>query len=346
MRKLALLGCLALCLFISKSAFGGTEGAILEVKSPVDGSVWTATSGEGISRVGRNGKTLHYGISSGSLGSDTVLSLFFDKDNVLWVLDASLRLSTYTSTEGFTAVNEGVTSLGFNFETNQIYFTKRNQKALYTVSEGKIADILFSPSEEFAVQSPSAPQKSHSHGVYFLLAALAFLVGCAITYIIFKASKKSSRAAQIEAPVQQQKKEVVKEEQKEPEVLPVAQDETPAQETKPEVPKVEEEPREFTKLVLNLVKEHLHEPDFGVEAIAEITGISRIHVNRKLKAEGAPAPSVMLKKERMEKAQELLRSGLYSIAEISKLCGFRTPAYFATAFKEYFGCPPSDFLAK
>ena len=106
------------------------------------------------------------------------------------------------------------------------------------------------------------------------------------------------------------------------------------------------EPGEFTKLVIGLVKEHLSDPDFGVETIAEITGMSRIHVNRKLKSEGAPAPSAMVKKERMDKAEQLLRSGQYSIADISKLCGFRTPAYFATAFKDFYGCTPTEFLSK
>lgn len=352
--------------FVTLPALDVSAGPICEVTSPVDGSVWTGTAGEGLIRTGRNGKVIQYGLSTGQLGSDTIYSLFFDADDVLWILDASMRLSTYSSTWGFAAVRDSVSFLSANSSDGAVYYTVGD--TLFSAQNGKIAAVLFSPDFDFPAPQPVQPQKSDSHGLPFYVCILAFLAGCVISYIIYMLTGSRKKAAPktvfvpvsvpapaptpatapapaptpAPAPAPAPKVSV-----QEVPVIQAEEPSAPVETAQEEVtPKIENEPGEFTKLVIGLVKEHLSDPDFGVETIAEIMGMSRIHVNRKLKSEGAPAPSAMVKKERMDKAEQLLRSGQYSIADISRLCGFRTPAYFATAFKEFFGCTPTDFLSK
>lgn len=70
-------------------------------------------------------------------------------------------------------------------------------------------------------------------------------------------------------------------------------------------------------------------------------GITRVHLNRKLKEAGAPAPKMILKKARMEKALTMLREGL-PVSDVYAACGFSSASYFSSAFKEYFGYTPSD----
>lgn len=53
----------------------------------------------------------------------------------------------------------------------------------------------------------------------------------------------------------------------------------------------------------------------------------------------------MLKEVRMKHARALLDEGKLSVAEISLACGFSTPSYFSTAFREYYGKTPSEYLA-
>lgn len=101
----------------------------------------------------------------------------------------------------------------------------------------------------------------------------------------------------------------------------------------------------FTKTVLDLIDQNLSNPQFDVDSIAEITGMSRIHVNRKLKSEGSPSPSVLLKDARMSLASRLLKEAKVSVKDVGIACGFSRPSYFATAFKDYFGVSPSDFQA-
>ncbi|WP_138502471.1 helix-turn-helix domain-containing protein [Nostoc sp. PA-18-2419] len=48
--------------------------------------------------------------------------------------------------------------------------------------------------------------------------------------------------------------------------------------------------------------------------------------------------------KRMEQAQQCLRSGNYTVAQVANLLGYSNPAHFATAFKRQFGIAPSECL--
>ena len=100
----------------------------------------------------------------------------------------------------------------------------------------------------------------------------------------------------------------------------------------------------FGEQVLKLVEDNLDNPDFGVEQISEALGISRVHVNRRLKSETGFSPSLVVKTLRMEQARILLSDGNHTIAQVATSCGFSSASYFSTAFKDYYGISPSDFL--
>ncbi|MBO4755210.1 MAG: helix-turn-helix transcriptional regulator, partial [Bacteroidales bacterium] len=100
----------------------------------------------------------------------------------------------------------------------------------------------------------------------------------------------------------------------------------------------------FGASVLSLIDSHLDNPNYGVEQISEDLGLSRIHLNRRLKAETDFSPSTVLKAVRMNQAVQLLMDGNHTIAEVASSCGFSTASYFSTAFKDYFGASPSDYM--
>ena len=52
-----------------------------------------------------------------------------------------------------------------------------------------------------------------------------------------------------------------------------------------------------------------------------------------------------LTEQRMKQAEELLRSGKLSIAEVANLIGYSQPASFAAVFKRKFGITPSECLS-
>ena len=121
---------------------------------------------------------------------------------------------------------------------------------------------------------------------------------------------------------------------------PVIAPEAPAAlSTAPEAPS-------FLDNIKGIIQDNISDPGFGVEELAAKVGISRIHLNRKLKAEADSSPSALLKEARMGLAASLLKEGKLSIAEISSRSGFSTPSYFATAFKDYYNISPSEFTSQ
>ena len=50
------------------------------------------------------------------------------------------------------------------------------------------------------------------------------------------------------------------------------------------------------------------------------------------------------KSKKMERALVYLKSGEYSVGEVSALLGFENAAYFSNTFKEYYGLSPVNFI--
>lgn len=114
----------------------------------------------------------------------------------------------------------------------------------------------------------------------------------------------------------------------------------------PDPSPVEETPSkedDFIVRVRGIIEDNIATQKFGVDDIAAITGMSRIHVNRKLKAAGAPSPSVMLKEARMKAAAKFISEDHLPMSEVAQKCGFSSASYFATAFREHYGISPSDY---
>ena len=103
---------------------------------------------------------------------------------------------------------------------------------------------------------------------------------------------------------------------------------------------------EFLKGVKARISENISDPSFGVEQLAAAMGMSRIHLNRKLKADSDTSPSTLLKEARMKVAADELIAGKLSIAEIATKSGFSTPSYFSTAFRDWFGMTPSEYISQ
>lgn len=382
--------------FASLSAYSNTTSITATVESPVDGSLWIGTSGEGIFRLGRNGKSLHYCVDSGHLTSNSIVSLGFDINKVLWILDTTGALTRYSSVKGFEkelSISEAVTAFSLSKNLDKLFICTLDLKLyVYDISSGVLNEPQILPSvvnsilpsvEDFSLWaicsdgtlrigedgvistwesgssvsntipfvfetfSPQNVSRGRNKLVRYLLllvvVLLIALVSVLYRFLFYSCSKHNQLAKQEEPHV-----EVIPLQEADQSTSSVTLDNTEARVSRARVPLntniTPQKPGEFTRKVQALIQEHISDPDFDVESIAAITGMSRIHVNRKLKAESAPSPSVMLKEARMAKASALLKENTLTIAQICKICGFSRPSYFATAFKEYFGVTPSEYI--
>ena len=105
-------------------------------------------------------------------------------------------------------------------------------------------------------------------------------------------------------------------------------------------------PGDLTERVAEIIKKNLDNPDFGVDDLSREVGMSRVHLNRKLKETAGISPSSLIKSTRMKQAAYLLVHDKVNISEVAYRVGFSTPSYFSSSFREYFGMTPKEFVAK
>lgn len=100
---------------------------------------------------------------------------------------------------------------------------------------------------------------------------------------------------------------------------------------------------EMLKKAVKIVEKHLDNVEFSTEEFAREMFMSRSNLHIKMKALTGESTNEFIRKIRFNKACKLLREERYTVAEISTMVGFNTPSYFATSFKKYFGCLPSEY---
>lgn len=101
---------------------------------------------------------------------------------------------------------------------------------------------------------------------------------------------------------------------------------------------------EFLRNAAKVMMDHLDDSQFTTDEFARQMCMSRSNLHLKMKALTGESTNDFIRRTRMRKADELLRSRRYTVAEVSAMVGYSTPSYFATAFKNFFGYPPSTLL--
>jgi signal transduction histidine kinase/CheY-like chemotaxis protein/ligand-binding sensor domain-containing protein len=98
--------------------------------------------------------------------------------------------------------------------------------------------------------------------------------------------------------------------------------------------------------VTESIQTHLDDPAFDVTALCSDVGISRVHLNRKLKEFGLEPPSVLIRKCRMKQAARLLADSRVNVSEVAYRIGFSSHSYFSSSFREFFGLSPREFVMR
>lgn len=342
-----------------------TNDVTISKISPADSSLWIGTRDRGLIRVGRNRKAFSYSNLKGDFPCDEIVALAFDSTGVLWMKDAVGQIFSYSSLSGFVP-----------HEDAPDYLTEE----LDTAAKG---DDELSASLSVAASELSSRTSSSALGQgRWLIYLLAFLLLASILIIYRLLAERTGKSGsskdvkttkqsfcnpalppdnstssgassspskinkRIEFPVPASDSSsipVLSENADTP--SPIKDNNRPSNTVRPAiVTESNVANSEFYGKLLALIDEKYSDPSFGVEDIAQHFGISRVHLNRRLKNCSESSPSIILKSVRMNKALELLESGEYSIVDVASRCGFSSASYFSTAFKEYFDKSPSSFL--
>ena len=103
---------------------------------------------------------------------------------------------------------------------------------------------------------------------------------------------------------------------------------------------------DFLNKALRFVEKNMDNIEFSTDEFAREMNMSRSNLHLKLKAITGESTIDFIRKIRFNEAAKLLKDGRYTIAEVSTMVGFNTPSYFATSFKKYFGCLPTEYIKK
>ncbi|MEM7379659.1 MAG: hybrid sensor histidine kinase/response regulator transcription factor, partial [Bacteroidota bacterium] len=98
----------------------------------------------------------------------------------------------------------------------------------------------------------------------------------------------------------------------------------------------------FLQNLINQIEEKIGDETFGVEELASAMNLSRSQLHRKMLSITDQAPSIFIRKYRLERAKQLLEKGVGRVSDIAYEVGFSSPSYFTKCFTEAFGYSPRE----
>jgi signal transduction histidine kinase/DNA-binding response OmpR family regulator/ligand-binding sensor domain-containing protein len=99
----------------------------------------------------------------------------------------------------------------------------------------------------------------------------------------------------------------------------------------------------FLKRLAELIEQHIAMAEYDSEALAHDLCMSRMQLNRKLKALTGHPTHEVVREFRLQRAAKLLSSQAGNISTVAYDVGFNSLSHFARAFRERFGVVPSEY---
>jgi AraC family transcriptional regulator len=98
------------------------------------------------------------------------------------------------------------------------------------------------------------------------------------------------------------------------------------------------------KRVTEYIEQNL-DKELGLAELAAIVYMSPYHFARLFKCSTGLPPHRFVVQQRIARASAFLATAEISIAQVSRLVGFRTPSHFTTVFRRVLGITPGAFRA-
>lgn len=93
---------------------------------------------------------------------------------------------------------------------------------------------------------------------------------------------------------------------------------------------------------MSFIENHFAEP-LTCEQIAQTVGISVSHLRLLFRKHYSTSLVQALNHIRIRQAKEMLSSGMFTLAEVAKACGFQNEYYFSRVFKQLTGISPGKY---
>ena len=98
--------------------------------------------------------------------------------------------------------------------------------------------------------------------------------------------------------------------------------------------------------VMEVIRQNIDNQDLSVETLCTEVGISRVHLNRRLKELVGTSPSVLIRNVRLRQAAYLMVKNNVNISEVAFRVGYSSLSHFSNSFREYMGMSPREFVSR
>ena len=96
--------------------------------------------------------------------------------------------------------------------------------------------------------------------------------------------------------------------------------------------------------VMKAISKNIDNNDFGVEDLAKEVGLSRTHLQRKMKEVTGLNVAEFIRNIRLEQAARLLIEQKINISQVAYSVGYSSLPYFSAVFRKHFGISPREFI--
>ena len=101
---------------------------------------------------------------------------------------------------------------------------------------------------------------------------------------------------------------------------------------------------QFVSRILKVVEDNMADPEFSVETLCDLAGVSRATLHKKLKSLLDQSATEFINTIRVKRAAQLIKQKAGNISEIAYDVGFNNLSYFTKVFKKYIGVAPSEMI--
>jgi AraC-like DNA-binding protein len=109
---------------------------------------------------------------------------------------------------------------------------------------------------------------------------------------------------------------------------------------------ITEEQKDFLAACSKIIQDQIQNPDFNVEALADVMGMSHSNLYKKIRASSGQSANSFIRFIRLRKAAEILVYTDSLINEAAFASGINDIKYFRKHFTKLFGMQPSAFVKK
>jgi len=96
--------------------------------------------------------------------------------------------------------------------------------------------------------------------------------------------------------------------------------------------------------VMKVINDNLDNSELNVEMLSKQVGLSRVQLYRKLKEITGLSAGEYIRNIRLKQAAKLLKEKKINISQVSYMVGFNSQSHFTTAFKNFYGMTPSEYI--